>query len=112
MRGPGRMKAPTGHLMGGQAMHRTRELGIGRAWSPAGQGGEGDKDTERRDQQGRNKWAELPPTPRALGDGGASVPSVFLKRSEGTKTSPRIHLFVLFWGQASNDPRAALPPSR
>lgn len=33
---------PQGHWVGGQAMHRTQELGMGRAWSPAGKGGGGD----------------------------------------------------------------------
>lgn len=53
-------------MMGGQA-HAGQQARVGK-----------ETKVQRRDQQGRDKWAELPP-PGALGDGGASVLGVFLK---------------------------------
>ena len=113
---------PQGHWVGGQAMHRTRELGMGRARSPAGKGGEGDTVTEKGDRQRREEWAELPPIPWAPGDAGASVPAVFLKSLEiALKYLPESIFPPIFFGgrggagkvalMGSDDPRTALPLS-
>lgn len=66
---------PQGDWAGGQAMHRTQELRMGKAWSPAGKGGGRDADTERQTDT-EEEWAELPPIPWAQGHAGATVPSV------------------------------------
>lgn len=65
---------PQGHWEGGQAMHRTQELGMGRAWPPAGKGGRGDTDTERRDRHRKSEQScHLYP---GHGQAGTTIPGV------------------------------------